>query len=108
MLSDVTCLGAPAAPSSEGLEAVLVSVGKDTLGVAQVGPEDNFFDPGRHSAGLARVQAQLQARLRREVSMVDLFRFPIVRSLAEQGRQQARSRRALPLRRRERQPGTAS
>ncbi|WP_181777762.1 acyl carrier protein, partial [Amycolatopsis pittospori] len=54
----------------------------DVLGVAEVGHTDNFFDAGGHSLALARVHAQVTARLGRRIPMVDLFSHPTVRALA--------------------------
>ncbi|MDB4951686.1 MAG: hypothetical protein JWM27_4335 [Gemmatimonadetes bacterium] len=69
--------------AAEGdLETVLSDVWKGVLGVERVGVNDNFFELGGHSLLLARVQAGLKERLGREVAMVDLFRFPTVRTLA--------------------------
>jgi acyl carrier protein len=62
------------------------------LGVEEVGLDDNFFDLGGHSLLLARLRSRLAGRLAREVSVVTLFRYPTVRSLAEyvtQGRPDA-------------------
>ena len=42
----------------------------------------NFFDAGGHSLRLAQVQALIEERLQRRVSMVDLFRHPTITSLA--------------------------
>lgn len=73
----------PSALPADGVEAVLVAVWKETLGVAQVGPEDNFFDLGGQSGLLIQVHALLQERLGREVPLMHLFQFPTVRSLAQ-------------------------
>jgi acyl carrier protein len=43
---------------------------------------DNFFDLGAHSLTVAEVQAKLQEELGREISLVDLFQFSTVSSLA--------------------------
>ena len=48
-----------------------------------MGAHDNFFDLGGHSLALARVHVLLKERLGREVSMVDLFRYPTVGALAK-------------------------
>ncbi|ANN17168.1 non-ribosomal peptide synthetase [Amycolatopsis orientalis] len=63
-------------------EAVIARAWCDVLGVAEVGHSDNFFDVGGHSLALARVHAQLTARLGRRIPMVDLFSHPTVRALA--------------------------
>ncbi|MCH9649661.1 MAG: amino acid adenylation domain-containing protein [Deltaproteobacteria bacterium] len=64
-----------------GLERSLVEVWQRVLGAATIGPHDNFFDLGGHSLLLVQVEAELQA-LGLKVTVVDLFRFPTIRSLA--------------------------
>ncbi len=71
-----------AAPRTE-VESTLAEAWKEVLGVDEVGLDDNFFDLGGHSLLLARLRTRLQGRLPRPVSVVDLFRFPTIRSLAE-------------------------
>ncbi|MFC9254673.1 amino acid adenylation domain-containing protein [Amycolatopsis thailandensis] len=81
---------APARPSSvvadpvalAATEAVIARAWCDVLGVAEVGHDDNFFDVGGHSLALARVHAQITARLARRIPMVDLLSHPTVRALA--------------------------
>ncbi|WP_410666230.1 amino acid adenylation domain-containing protein [Amycolatopsis sp. lyj-84] len=63
-------------------EAVIARAWCDVLGVAEVGHTDNFFDVGGHSLALARVHAQVTARLGRRIPMVDLLSHPTVRALA--------------------------
>ena len=53
------------------------------LGVERVGVDDNFFDLGGHSLLLVRVQAGCAQSFGRELSIVDLFRYPTVEALAE-------------------------
>jgi amino acid adenylation domain-containing protein/FkbM family methyltransferase len=69
------------------LESVVAAVWRDIIGlkagIESVGVDDNFFDLGGHSLLLARVQARLSEILGRELPMVDLFRHPTVRSLAQ-------------------------
>jgi amino acid adenylation domain-containing protein len=52
------------------------------LGLARVDAGDNFFDVGGHSMALVAVHAQLAERLAPSLRVVDLFRYPTVRSLA--------------------------
>ena len=72
---------APEPPQSD-LEQMIASVWKDALGTHTVKLNDNFFDLGAHSLMVAEVHAQLQQLLEREFSLVDLFQFPTVSSLA--------------------------
>jgi amino acid adenylation domain-containing protein len=95
------------------MEEVLDEIWRAVLGLERVGVNDNFFELGGHSLLLARVQAELKERLGREVAMVDLFRFPTIRSLAahlsgeavdddtaERGQARAEARRAARTTRR--------
>lgn len=69
-------------PSSE-LEKSLVEIWSSLLPVKEVGIQDNFFDLGGHSLLIPSVQQQIQEKLGLEVSVVDLFRFPSIGTLAE-------------------------
>jgi len=70
------------APGSE-LEQQLVAVWQDVLGAQRVGVDDNFFDLGGNSLLVTRVHARIKPMFAREVRVVDLFRYPTVRLLAE-------------------------
>jgi amino acid adenylation domain-containing protein len=118
---DRRALPVPAATAEEGryvaaetpVEATLAAIWAAVLGVEKVGANDNFFELGGHSLLLARVQVAVRTELGREVTMVDLFRFPTVRSLAGylsaedpagpetagRGREKAETRRAARERR---------
>ena len=104
-----------AAPSSEA-ERSIARIWQQALGREQVGAEDNFFDLGGHSLLLMQVHAQLQSHFEKDFTVVDLFRFTTVRSLArylsdhpqnspqeasaEQAYQRGSARRAAARRRR--------
>ena len=47
-----------------------------------MGTNDNFFDLGGHSLLTIQVLGKLKAKVTRRVSLVDLFRFPTIRTLA--------------------------
>ncbi len=70
------------APRSE-LERRIAAVWQEALGLPSVGIHDNFFDLGGHSLLLAKVHAALKRDLGRELSLVDLFRYPTVAALAQ-------------------------
>lgn len=65
-----------------GLPRQIADIWQELLAIEQVGLDDNFFDLGGHSLLLTKVQARLSELLRREIAVVDLFKYPTVRSLA--------------------------
>jgi hypothetical protein len=69
------------APQTE-LERVVAGVWEEVLGVEAVGGDDNFFDLGGQSLLLVRVHSRLVEKLGREIAVVELFRYPTVRTLA--------------------------
>ena len=75
--------GTDEAPRSE-VEKRIAAVWKEVLGVERVGVRDNFFDLGGHSLLLLQVHKKLRAELPgRDLSVMDLFRYSTVQSLAE-------------------------
>ena len=72
---------ASAAPTNE-VEQAVSSIWRDILALEHVGADDNFFELGGHSLLIVRMQARLSEALDRKVPVVDLFRFPTVRTLA--------------------------
>jgi amino acid adenylation domain-containing protein len=84
----LTALGGPddepatkyVAPST-ALERSLAAIWQDVLGVDRVGVSDNFFDLGGHSLLLVRLHGRLRRVINHELSVIDLFRYPTIRSL---------------------------
>ena len=70
------------APRSEA-ERVIAGVWREVLQLQEVGTEDNFFDLGGHSLLMVRAHRRLQEALHGDLSLVDLFKYPTIRSLAE-------------------------
>ncbi|MEE8584609.1 MAG: amino acid adenylation domain-containing protein, partial [Acidobacteriota bacterium] len=68
------------APQS-GMEQSIAEIWKKVLGVDEVGLNDNFFDLGGHSMLLAQVHKELQ-ELAPQLTLVDLFKYPTIGSLA--------------------------
>jgi amino acid adenylation domain-containing protein len=68
-------------PRSE-MEARVAKVWSEVLGVESIDVRDNFFDVGGHSLLLVRVHAQLRAELGLDLSIVDLFRYSTVETVA--------------------------
>ena len=69
-------------PASE-VERALTTIWSDVLKAERVGVRDNFFDLGGHSLLMVRVRAQIAARLGADVAILDLFRYPTIRALAD-------------------------
>ena len=71
-----------ATDSSSENERVIAKVWADALGIEQVGLDENIFDLGATSLMMPEVQIELQRNLDREITLVDLFEFHTVRTLA--------------------------
>jgi acyl carrier protein len=70
------------APQTE-IERALAGIWQDVLQTSQVGVYDNFFaDLGGNSLMLIQVLGKLRESLHRDVSIVELFQFPTINSLA--------------------------
>ncbi len=70
-------------PPANELEARIAGVWQEVLGLPSVGTEDNFFDLGGHSILAVKAHRQLVEALGQPLSIIDLFRFPTIRALAE-------------------------
>ena len=64
------------------LELDIAAIWRDALGLPGIGLHQNFFDLGAHSLTVAEVHAALKDRLHLALSLIDLFQFPTVASLA--------------------------
>ncbi|HEU4882195.1 MAG TPA: amino acid adenylation domain-containing protein [Longimicrobium sp.] len=69
------------APVSE-MEAALVQVWSEVLGVQRVGRRDHFFELGGHSLLAVRVISRVRQVLGAEVALADLFERPVLADLA--------------------------
>jgi non-ribosomal peptide synthetase component F len=65
------------------LEKAIARVWQEAFGVERVGTADNFFDLGGHSLLMLQVHARLCAVLGRDLSIVRMFQYPTVGSLAK-------------------------
>jgi acyl carrier protein len=70
-----------AAPETD-LERAIAAIWTEALQTEVVSVSDNFFELGGHSILLAQVHGKLCAALDRDLSIVDLFRYPTIRALA--------------------------
>jgi hypothetical protein len=74
---------APAAPPHDDLERRIAGVWARVLRLPGVGVDQNFFDLGGNSMAMVEVHVRLERELNRDLSLVDLFRHPDVRSLSQ-------------------------
>ncbi|MGH3973019.1 MAG: phosphopantetheine-binding protein, partial [Pseudonocardiaceae bacterium] len=70
------------APARGQIEEIVSATWAELLGVSAISRTGNFFALGGDSMLLLKVQTLLARRLRREVAIVDLYRYPTVASLA--------------------------
>jgi natural product biosynthesis luciferase-like monooxygenase protein len=70
------------APPRNETERVIAEVWKKLLNLESVALDDNFFDLGANSLTMVQANSQLREQLNRPLTLVDLFRFPTVSSLA--------------------------
>ena len=70
-----------ASPATE-LEHKLTAIFLELLGISEIGVDDNFFDLGANSLMMVRVVEKIRAELGLKISLVRLFQFSTVRSLA--------------------------
>jgi acyl carrier protein len=70
------------APQKE-IERAIASVWQQVLHLEQVSIEQNFFDLGGHSLLVARVISQLREKFNRDLSTIDLFKYPTVKAMAQ-------------------------
>ncbi|HEX7333474.1 MAG TPA: amino acid adenylation domain-containing protein [Pyrinomonadaceae bacterium] len=76
-------LEAPFVAPRSDLERGIASVWQEVLQVSKVGIHDNFFDLGGHSLMLVQIHGKLRAQLQRDLSVVEMFRYPTVNALAK-------------------------
>ena len=69
------------APRTE-TERTISGLWQQVLGVEQVGVDDNFFDLGGHSLLAVMLHNRLTDAFKKELSIIDVFRYPTVGSLA--------------------------
>ncbi len=89
-------VGGAAKPRNE-MERIIAQIWQEALGLDQVGIHDNFFDLGGHSLLMARIHAELRAKVAPDLPMVELFRHPTVSALAQHLSQAPNSQRVLRL-----------
>lgn len=70
-------------PLQNPIEEVIVELIKSLLNRDVINPESNFFNLGLHSLLLVELADKLNKTLNQTMSVVDLFTYPTVRSLAQ-------------------------
>jgi acyl carrier protein len=74
-------LAASYLPPSTELERRIAEIWQDVLHVERIGMRDNFFELGGHSLLLVQLHGRLNETLARQVSIIELFRYPTIASL---------------------------
>ncbi|MEG3990487.1 amino acid adenylation domain-containing protein [Microcoleus sp. S28C3] len=70
------------APQTE-IEKSIATVWQQVLHLEKVGVDDNFFDIGGHSLLMAQAHSQLREVVDKEVSIIEMFKYPTISSLAK-------------------------
>ncbi|PLZ87997.1 non-ribosomal peptide synthase, partial [Fischerella thermalis CCMEE 5196] len=70
-------------PPQTQIEQTIADIWQQLLGRENLSIHDNFFDLGGHSLLIVRMQGQLTLKLKQNISLVDLFRYPSINSLAK-------------------------
>jgi amino acid adenylation domain-containing protein len=103
------------APGTQ-VEQAIAATWQEVLRVEKIGVHDNFFDLGGHSLLIIQLQSKLRAALERDLSLVELLKYPTVSALARylseepapaaaaKERQDRVEARREALKRRQRQP----
>src|SRR6185503_1234286 len=71
------------APPRTPDEKTLAAIWQEVLGHERIGVDDNFFELGGSSLLLVEIEARLREAFHREIPIVEMFRHPTIRSLAE-------------------------
>ncbi len=71
-----------AAPPENDFERAIAGVWQDMLSLDVIGVETNLFDLGANSLMMVQATSRISEALDRKISLVEMFRFPTVRSLA--------------------------
>jgi amino acid adenylation domain-containing protein len=67
---------------SDVIEDKIKSIWKDLLGIDNIGLNDNFFDAGGNSLLMGRMQLKINHTFQENISIVDVFQYPTIASLA--------------------------
>ena len=70
-------------PATNRTEHLLVSIWKELLAIDKVGVRDNFFEMGGSSLLMAQLQNQIRQQFDRELTTVEIFKYPTIRAMSE-------------------------
>lgn len=70
------------APPTSEIEKTIAAIWKDVLRLEKVGIDDNFFDLGGNSLDIIKVNSRLKQVSEKGLSVVSMFKYPTIRSLA--------------------------
>lgn len=71
-------------PPADAMEATLLGIWEEVLGVKGIGVNDSFFELGGHSLGVIRILNAVQQQYDVKVDMRELFKKSTVRQLAQE------------------------
>jgi acyl-coenzyme A synthetase/AMP-(fatty) acid ligase/acyl carrier protein len=69
-------------PPQTEIEKTIADIWQKLLQLEEVGIYDNFFELGGHSLLLVQVYSKLREVFKKDLSVIDLFRYPTINSLA--------------------------
>lgn len=72
----------PFVPPATEVERKLAAIFRELLGMNEIGVDDNFFDLGANSLMMVRVVEKIRAELGLKMSLVRVFQFPTLSTLA--------------------------
>jgi acyl carrier protein len=70
-------------PPETEAELKIAAIWREILTLSAVGKTDNFFDLGGNSLLLAQVNLRLRESFDRKISLIEMFKYPTIGSLAE-------------------------
>jgi amino acid adenylation domain-containing protein len=70
-------------PPRTEMERIIAAIWQEVFHAEKLSVHSNFFDLGGHSLTLVRVHSMLHDRLHKEISMLDMFRYPTISSLSD-------------------------
>jgi amino acid adenylation domain-containing protein len=65
------------------LEKTIAGIWQKYLNVNKIGIDDNFFDLGGHSLLMVKVNNDLKQSLKKDISIVEMYRYPTIKTLSE-------------------------